>query len=175
MLFAEKPKAILECLLFATAMPLSIDEIASVLELSLEEAEELLFQLMREYNDSDRGLQITLLAEGYQMGTKPQYAPYLEKICRPRSNPLSKPALETLAIIAYRQPITRTEIEAIRGVRVEHLLSTLIERDLIKEIGRKEGPGRPILYGTTSEFLIYLGLKSLEDLPPLDKQQDGIR
>ncbi len=170
MLFAEKLKAILECLLFATNMPLSLNEIASVLELNTKEANELILQLMDEYNNSERGLQITILAEGYQMGTKPQYAPYLEKICRPRNNPLSKPALETLAIIAYRQPITRTEIEAIRGVRVEHLLSTLIERNLIKEVGRKDGPGRPILYGTTSEFLIYLGLNSLKDLPSLDKQ-----
>lgn len=168
MLFNEELKAILECLLFATTEPLSVKEIASVLELNLKETNDLVLELMNEYNDNERGLQIALIAEGYQMGTKPEYAPYLEKICRPRNNPLSKPAMETLVIVAYRQPITRAEIEAIRGVRVEHLLSTLLEKDLIKEVGRKEAPGRPILYGTTSEFLIYLGLSSLRDLPPLE-------
>lgn len=168
MFFNGELKAALECLLFATTEPLSLKEIASILELNLKDANELVFQLIDDYNDSSRGLQIFSVAEGYQMSTKPEYATYLEKICRPRSNPLSKPAMETLAIIAYRQPITRAEIEAIRGVRVEHLLSTLLEKDLIKEAGRKDAPGRPILYETTTEFLIYLGLSSLQDLPPLE-------
>ena len=101
--------------------------------------------------------------------TKPELAVYLEKLKKvPRQVPLSQAALETLAIIAYKQPITRAEIETIRGVRVDSSLSTLLERGLIEETGRKEGPGRPILYGTTKGFLKYFGLNSLDELPIVD-------
>jgi segregation and condensation protein B len=168
MLFADSLKAIMECLLFAAQEPITIKEMATIMELHVEEAEELLAELTLDYNDTDRGLQIQAVAGGYKMTTKPAYAPYVEKLCRPKSNPLSKPALETLAIIAYRQPVTRAEIEAIRGVKVDHLLSNLLERNLIQEVGRKDTPGRPILYGTTNAFLEYLGLYSLKDLPPLE-------
>lgn len=168
MLFAEDLKAALECLLFATMEPLTTKELAGIMDLPVPEIEELLTELINEYNHSARGLQIQKLAGGYKMATKPAYAPYLEKLCRPRVNPLSRPALETLAIIAYRQPVTRAEIESIRGVKVDHLLANLLERNLIQEVGRKETPGRPILYGTTSEFLAYLGLSSLKELPPLE-------
>lgn len=168
MLFADGLKATMECLLFATPEPITVKEMAALMELRVEEVEELLAELIHEYNNSARGLQVQAVGGGYKMATKPAYAPYVEKLCRPKSSPLSKPALETLAIIAYRQPVTRAEIEAIRGVKVDHLLTNLLERNLIQEVGRKETPGRPILYGTTREFLEYLGLYSLNDLPPLE-------
>ncbi|NLL18754.1 MAG: SMC-Scp complex subunit ScpB [Clostridia bacterium] len=168
MLFADNLKATIECILFAAPEPITVKEMAAIMELHVEEVEELLAELTHDYNDTARGLQIQAVAGGYKMTTKPAFAPYVEKLCRPKSNPLSKPALETLAIIAYRQPVTRAEIEAIRGVKVDHLLTNLLERNLIQEVGRKETPGRPILYGTTKEFLEYLGLYSLKDLPPLE-------
>lgn len=168
MLFADDLKAAMECLLFAAPEPITVKEMAAALDLREEEVEELLAELIHDYNDTNRGVQIQAIGGGYKMATKPVYAPYVEKICRPKTNPLSKPAMETLAIIAYRQPVTRAEIEAIRGVKVDHLLTNLMERNLIQEMGRMETPGRPILYGTTKEFLEYLGLDSLDDLPPLE-------
>lgn len=168
MMFVEELKAVLEALLFASGEPLTIKEISSIMGLNERETEALLAELENDLQGPHRGLQITAIAGGYRLTTKPDCFPYLEKLYQPRTSPLSKPALETLGIIAYRQPITRAEIEAIRGVKVDHLLITLGERNLIQEIGRKESPGRPILYGTTWEFLQYLGLNSLEDLPSLE-------
>ncbi|HHW06571.1 MAG TPA: SMC-Scp complex subunit ScpB [Clostridia bacterium] len=170
MLFSDELKAILECLLFASNGAVSAKELASVVGVTEQEVEELIAALMDDYGQSGRGIQIYQVAGGYKMATKPDYAEYIEKLCRHKPSPLSKAALETLAIIAYRQPVTRAEIEAIRGVKVDHLLSNLLEKNLIQEVGRKETPGRPILYGTTTEFLEYLGLNSIEDLPPLEDQ-----
>ncbi|HHY61190.1 MAG TPA: SMC-Scp complex subunit ScpB [Clostridia bacterium] len=169
MLFSDDLKAILECLLFASNTAVSAKELASVVGITEQEVEELLAEMMREHEKPSRGIQIYQVAGGYKMATKPDYAGYIEKLCRYKPSPLSKAALETLAIIAYRQPVTRAEIEAIRGVKVDHLLANLLERNLIQEVGRKESPGRPILYGTTTEFLEYLGLNSIEELPPLSQ------
>jgi segregation and condensation protein B len=120
-----------------------------------------------------RGLQIVETAGGFQMGTVPELAPYLERaFSEDVSSNLSTAALEALAIIAYKQPVTRIEIESIRGVRSEHVLENLLKRKLIKISGRKEGPGRPLLYGTTTDFLKYFGLKELADLPPLDIEDE---
>lgn len=169
MLFSDELKAILECLLFVSNNSISAKELAAVTGITEQEVEELIAELIMEYNKPSRGIQIYGVAGGYKMATKPDYAKFVEKLCRYKPSPLSKPALETLAIIAYRQPVTRAEIEAIRGVKVDHLLSNLLERNLIQEVGRKETPGRPILYGTTTEFLEYLGLNNIDELPPLSQ------
>ena len=131
----------------------------------------LLIQLEQEYAHEERGFFLERVGGGVRLCSKPEYAPYIEALGRTsRSGPLSQAALETLAIIAYRQPITRPEIEAIRGVRVESAIASLIDRGLIEEKGRSDGPGRPIRYGTTREFLVRFGLQSLADLPPIDSR-----
>ncbi|MDE8562445.1 SMC-Scp complex subunit ScpB [Anoxybacillus rupiensis] len=162
-------KAIIEGLLFAAGDGgLSLKQIAIVLEISEEQAISVLDELKADYSKADRGIQLIELAGVYQLATKKEHAPYLKKLVEaPGSSSLSQAALETLAIIAYRQPITRAEIEEIRGVKSDKPLQTLIAKALVKEIGRAEGTGRPILYGTTKEFLDYFGLKTIEELPPL--------
>ena len=162
----REAKAVLEALIFASSEPVTVKEMSIIIELNEETVRALLAELTQEYKDQRRGIQILEVAGGYQMVTKPELAVYLEKLRKvPRQVPLSQAALETLAIIAYKQPITRAEIETIRGVRVDSSLSTLLEKGLIEETGRKEGPGRPILYGTTRKFLKYFGLNSLDELP----------
>lgn len=168
-MYWKKAKAVLEAVIFASSEPVTVKEMSTILELNYETVEQLLAELMAEYDDQQRGIQIKEVAEGFQFVTKPEYADYLEKLKKvPRNAPLSQAALETLAIIAYKQPITRAEIETIRGVRVDSSLATLLERGLIEETGRKDGPGRPILYGTTKAFLKYFGLKNLDELPIVD-------
>ena len=108
---------------------------------------------------------------GYQIATRPEFAPAIGKLLAPHANRLTRPSLETVTIIAYRQPCTQAEIEAIRGVSVDGVLKTLLERDLIQEAGRKATPGRPILYTTTDQFLHYFGLASRDDLPQLDEDE----
>lgn len=162
--------AILESLLFAAGDEgLTIKQIGEILEIGESDAEELVNHLMEKYErDDSRGIQIVELAGTFQLATKKEFAPYLKKLVEsPHLSTLSQAALETLAIIAYKQPITRVEIEEIRGVKTERALQTLVGRALVKEVGRAEGAGRPILYGTTKEFLDYFGLKSLDELPPL--------
>jgi segregation and condensation protein B len=162
-------KRVIEAVLFLTEEPLKADRIAAVLATSLSEAEILMQELKDDLGVANRGLQIVETAGGFQMGTVPELAPYLERaFSEDVSSNLSTAALEALAIIAYKQPVTRIEIESIRGVRSEHVLENLLKRKLVKISGRKEGPGRPLLYGTTADFLKYFGLKELADLPPLD-------
>lgn len=162
-------KRVIEAVLFLTEEPLKADRIAAVLATSLNEAEILMQELKDDLAAANRGLQIVETAGGFQMGTVPELAPFLERaFSEDVSSNLSTAALEALAIIAYKQPVTRIEIESIRGVRSEHVLENLLKRKLIKISGRKEGPGRPLLYGTTADFLKYFGLKELADLPPLD-------
>lgn len=161
--------AVIEALIFASSEPVKVKEVATILELTEETVKELISSLRQEYQDRRRGIQIIEVAEGYQFVTCPECAAYIEKLKKvPRQSSLSQAALETLAIIAYKQPITRAEIETLRGVRVDSSLSTLLERGLIQEAGRKDGPGRPILYITTIAFLKYFGLKNLDDLPLVD-------
>lgn len=158
---------IVEAVLFASDAPLTADEIARADEmLDEDQVEEALQFLRAEYDDAARSFQIHELAEGYQILTRPEYAPYLERFDNvPRSSRLSGPALETLAIIAYRQPIGRLEVEYIRGVSAAGVIRTLQDRRLIDVVGRAEALGRPLLYGTTSLFLEHFGFGSLEDLP----------
>ncbi|AEF94875.1 chromosome segregation and condensation protein, ScpB [Desulfotomaculum nigrificans CO-1-SRB] len=168
-LFREQAKSALEVLLFVASEPLTVQTLARIVEIDLADAEELLKELAAEYQARSGGLQLVEAAGTWQMCTKGEFAPYVERLYNQRSNHgLSKAAVETLAIIAYRQPITRAELELIRGVKVDSPINTLLERNLIEEKGRREGPGRPVLYGTTKEFLKYFGLKDLSQLPPLD-------
>ena len=169
-------KSILEALLFAAGDEgLSLEQISSVLEVTEEEAKDALYDLKELYQNEDRGICVVELAGVYQLATKKVHAPYLKKLVEtPSAHTLSQASLETLAIIAYKKPITRIEIEAIRGVKTERPLQTLMAKALIQETGRAEGAGRPYLYGTTKEFLDYFGLKSLDELPALqDDTDDG--
>jgi segregation and condensation protein B len=162
-------KEILETLLFITDRPLPLSEIAKVSGAAPEEAERILRALQREFEEGRRPVQILEVAEGFQMATRAPFAGYVRKLFADKlSFRLSQASLETLSIIAYRQPITRAEIEEIRGVEVIAALETLLEKRLIKVVGRKEVVGRPLLYGTTLEFLRHFGLKSLEELPSLE-------
>jgi len=158
---------IVEAVLFAADAPLTADEIARADEsLDEDQVEQAIRFLRAEYDDAERSFEIAEIAEGYQILTRPEFAPYLERFDNvPRPSRLSGPALETLAIIAYRQPIGRIEIEYVRGVGAAGVLKTLQDRELIDVVGRAEGLGRPVLYGTTQKFLEHFGLKSLEDLP----------
>lgn len=167
-------KAIVEGLLFAAGDEgLSLQQIAAVLEMEEEQARTIIHMLKDEYDKQKRGIQLVELAGVFQLATRKEHAPYLKKLVEsPSSTSLSQAALETLAIIAYRQPITRAEIEEIRGVKSDKPIQTLIAKALIKEVGRADGTGRPILYGTTKEFLDYFGLKTLEELPPLPELQE---
>lgn len=165
-LFPEETKAAIECLLFVTKEPLPLKVICEICELDKLDAETLLQELVDEYQERKRGLQIIEIAGGYQLCTKQDFAHFIERLYRPQSSyGLSKAALETLAIIAYKQPITRGEIEMIRGVKVDRAITTLTEKNLIKVMGRKEGPGRPVLFGTTEDFLKHFGLNHVKDLP----------
>lgn len=168
-------KGIVESLLFAAGDEgLTIKQLAEALEVSEQKASDLMGEMKQEYDrDGNRGISIVQLAGTFQLATKKQNAAYLKKLVEsPGNTHLSQAALETLAIIAYKQPITRIEIEDIRGVKTERPLQTLIAKALIKETGRAEGPGRAYLYGTTKEFLDYFGLRSLEELPPLSEKAE---
>jgi segregation and condensation protein B len=163
---------IVESLLFAAGDEgLSLKQISNVIAVEENMAEQIIQKLQAEYEEKNRGITIVQLAGTYQLATKKENVAYLKKLVEaPTNSSLSQAALETLAIIAYKQPITRTEIEEIRGVKTERPLHTLISKVLIKEVGRSEGTGRAYLYGTTKEFLECFGLKSLEELPPLPEK-----
>ena len=168
-------KAILESLLFAAGDEgLSKKQICAVLEVDDQKAEDILRDIETDLNANDeRGIQLIELAGVYQLTTKKEHSAYLKKLLEsPNTQTLSQAALETLAIIAYKQPMTRLEIEDIRGVKCERPLHTLLTKALIEEAGRTETPGRPILYSTTKEFLDYFGLKSIEELPILKEHAD---
>lgn len=162
---------IVEAVLFASDAPLKAEEIARADEgLDEDQVEEALRQLGEEYAENDRAFQIMEVAEGFQIVTLPEFAPYLERFDTvPRPSRLSGPALETLAIIAYRQPIGRIEVEYIRGVSSAGVIRTLQDRAMVDVVGRGEGVGRPLMYGTTTRFLEHFGFNSLDDLPRPDE------
>ncbi len=162
------PTDVVEALLFASDTPLEAERIREVLELeSAQAARELVEELRARYGD--RGLQIVEVGGGYRMITRPELAPWLVRLARARTKSrLSRPALETLAIAAYKQPVSRPEIDAIRGVNSEAVLENLLERRLIRIAGRKEAPGRPYLFETTREFLVAFGLRDLSGLPKVE-------
>ncbi|MDE2796257.1 MAG: SMC-Scp complex subunit ScpB [Gemmatimonadota bacterium] len=158
---------IVEAILFASDAPLSPGEIARADE-SLDEdrVEAALASLKAEYDDAGHAFELREVADGVQLMTRPEFAPYLERFDTvPRSSRLSGPALEALAIVAYRQPISRIEVEYVRGVNSTGVIRTLVERELIAGVGRGEGVGRPVLYGTTLKFMEHFGFPSMEHLP----------
>lgn len=158
--------ALVESLLFVAEGPVELRQLAAALEVSVSDIETALTELEHSYHG--RGLQIQRASDRVQLTTAPPVAPYIERFLGQGSKSrLSLAALETLAIIAYRQPITRPEIEAIRGVSSDGVIRTLLSKGLIEEVARAEGPGRPIQYGTTFAFLQHFGLTSIHELPPL--------
>jgi segregation and condensation protein B len=172
-----KTTRIVEAVLFASETPLAPAEIARASgDLSAKDVEQAIGELCSEYERDDRAFQIYPLGDGYQVLTRPEYAPYLERFDSvTRTNRLSRAALETLAIVAYRQPVSRLDIEELRGVSAAGVLRNLQERGLIEVVGRAEGLGRPLLYGTTAHLLDHFGLRSLEDLPQPEDLQISLR
>jgi segregation and condensation protein B len=161
----DRLKCVLECMLFVSPQPLSVPHVAKSLGIDELIVDTAIHELRLDY--AGRGLQILRIANGYQMCTRPEHAEFVSMLLKPERMRLSRAALETVAIVAYRQPITQPEVEAIRGVNSDGVLKTLTERNLIKHVGRKETPGRPMLYATTPEFLSHFGLNDLSDLPEL--------
>ncbi|GAA0135596.1 segregation/condensation protein ScpB [Paenibacillus sp. YSY-4.3] len=168
-------KSIIEGLLFlAGEEGLSVKQIAEVTEQRQDIITDALLDMKSSFEREGRGLQIVQLAGNFQLATLPEHAAYFERLAySPTRSSLSQAALETLSIIAYRQPITRIEVEEIRGVKSERAIHTLVNKDLIQEVGRAEAIGRPILYGTTAAFLDYFGLGSLQDLPDLNEFENA--
>jgi|SRR5690554_819250 len=160
----QEAEPIIEALIFAAEHPLTPKEIGEIVELDEVAVISVVDNIRKRYEAGS--LMIRNVGGGYQIVTKPEFAPWLEKLGRPTINtPLSMAATETVAIIAYEQPVTKAEIEQIRGVRSDSAINSLLERGLICELGRKQGPGRPILYGVTEVFFSHFGLQSLDELP----------
>jgi segregation and condensation protein B len=163
----DKLKGVIEGLLFISGDEgIDAKQISEIIEVPEDTVVDLIEDMKADFRRSGRGIQIVEVAKAYQLTTLPEHIPYFEKLASaPNQSTLSQAALETLAIIAYKQPITRSEIEEIRGVKCEKALNTLLSKQLIREAGRAEGVGRPILYATTKEFLEHFGLRQLNDLP----------
>lgn len=161
-------KSIIEALLFTWGEPLGLNEISKILEINNKDLEKIMIELMDDFNFSKRGLRIIRMDDMYQIGTRPEHYEYIKKLnYSTTKRNLSNAALETLSIIAYKQPIIKSEIDHIRGVKCDRAIETLISRQMIKELGRLDKPGKPIIYGTTEEFLRAFGLESLKGLPDL--------
>ena len=162
-------KAVIEGLLFVVGDDgLDLDEISKILEISKDENKELIKELQNDYQSSDRGIRIDFLGDKLKLTTKKEHNMYYQKLLTTEdNNNLSQAALETLAIIAYNQPITRVKVDELRGISNNHIIRKLVAKGLIKEGGRSNMPGRPILYETTSEFLDYFGLSSIDELPDM--------
>lgn len=164
-------KKIIESILFTMGEAVSVDRIASALEIESKDARKLIEELQEEYNASDRGMGIIELDGSFQMCTKADTYEYLIRIAKqPKKHVLTDTVLETLSIIAYKQPITRVEIEKIRGVSCDHAVNKLLEYNLIQELGRLDAPGKPILFGTTEEFLRSFGVESIDELPVISEE-----
>lgn len=165
-----EPIEVVEALLFASDTPVEAERIQEVLELeSAAAAREIVEGLRARLDAEGRALQVMEVGGGFRLVTRPEVAPWLVKLARSRTRSrLSRPALETLAIIGYRQPVSRPEVDAVRGVNSEAVLDNLLERRMIRIAGRKESPGRPFLYETTREFLVAFGLRDLGDLPKVE-------
>jgi segregation and condensation protein B len=169
----ESRKRIVEALVLGAPEPVSAEKIADVVPgLEADEARALVAELGREYEEQGRAFEIWEVAGGYQLRTRPEYASYLRLLHRERPVRLSRAALETLAVVAYRQPVTRAEIEAVRGVEVDAVIRSLLERQLVRIAGHREVPGRPMLYATTKRFLEVFGLGGLDDLPTLREMEE---
>ena len=161
-------EAIIEAILFTMGESVELDKIANAIELDKQETKKKIEALQQKYEQEERGIQIIELDGAYQMCTKNEMYEYLIRIAKqPKKRVLTDVLLETLSIIAYKQPITKAEIEKIRGVSCDHAVSKLVEYNLVQELGRLDAPGRPILFGTTEEFLRNFGVQSTEDLPTI--------
>ena len=167
----DETKKIVEALLFAVHEPISVRKISEAVEgTDVKQIKEIIQQLREEYDTNDRAFQIEEIANGFQLLSRPEYHEWISKIRKKTSEArLSQAAIETMAIIAYKQPIIRAEVEAIRGVQSGQMIRTLIEKGLVKITGRDEVLGRPLLYGTTKMFLEHFGLKSTKDLPKVEE------
>jgi segregation and condensation protein B len=170
----DRIKGAIEAILFVSERPLKLEKIKEVFEDKEKEMiEEAILKLKSEYEVENRGLRIVEVAEGYQLVTNPDYSPILRKFYqKTQSERLSSASLETLAIIAYKQPVTRLDIESIRGCDTSGVLKNLLEKRLICIAGRKNALGRPFVYRTTQQFLEYFGLRTIEDLPKLEEFKD---
>ena len=152
---------------------INLNALCSIMNISETEAKDLLLTLKKSYETSDRGLRISYLGDAFKLTTKTEHKEYYEKlVVNPETNTLSQAALEVLAIVAYNQPITRSEIDELRGVSCAHIIRKLLAKGLLKEAGKSDMPGRPNLYKTTSEFLDYFGLATIEDLPNIEIEKD---
>lgn len=169
MLMQEEIKACVEAILFVRAERVGLDELVELLDVPLLDLKAILDEMLLEYNKNSRGIQIIAVEGGYLMCTHPEYAKVLARVDKPVRRRLSSSAMETLAIIAYRQPISRAEIEKIRGVRSDKMINTLLEKGLIEEAGYKDTISRPLTYKTTIEFLRLFGLTTLKELPQLEE------
>ncbi|MBU3135086.1 segregation/condensation protein B [Clostridium gasigenes] len=162
-------KSVIESLLFVSGEPLSIRDLHNNLEISIKVIESVIKEMVHDYEEDNRGIKLISINGEYQLVSKPQNSDSIQKLLKKnKRQSLSQASLESLAIVAYKQPITRIDIDEIRGVKSDSALQRLIERELIKDIGRLEVPGRPIIFGTTEEFLRQFGLKDLDELPSLD-------
>lgn len=168
----KKAKAVLEAVLFTMGDSVEIDRLAGVIEEDKKTTRALLEEMARDYQREDRGIGLTTLDDAVQLCTKGELYEYIIKIAKiPKKFVLTDTLLETLSIVAYKQPVTRLEIEKVRGVSCDHAVNKLLEFDLITEVGRKDAPGRPLLFGTTEQFLRSFGVKSIEELPELNAVQ----
>jgi segregation and condensation protein B len=167
-------KSAIEALIFASEKPITTEQIKKVLgDLDAPTINRMITALKNEYEVQNRGVRLIEIAGGYQMATSSNFAPFLKKLFKNRySEKLSRPALESLAIIAYKQPLTKAEIESLRNVNVDGVMKSLLDKNLIRICGRKKVPGRPFVFGTTREFLEHFGLKSLADLPKMEDFTD---
>lgn len=169
----KEKKAVIEALLFAWGEPLDIKEISKIVEIPRSEASKLIDEMIEEFDFNRRGIQIIKVENSYQLGSRHEYFDYIQKLSIPkRKDSLSAAAMETLSIIAYKQPITRIEIEDIRGVKCDKAIQTLMEKNMIREAGRLEQTGKPIIYATTTEFLKSFGFRTIKDLPILENEEN---
>ena len=168
----KRIESIIEAILFTMGDSVEVSHIASAIEHDVSTTRKIIHNMMDRYEKEDRGIRIIELGDAFQMCTKPEMYEYLVRIAKqPKRNVLTDVMLETLSIVAYKQPVTRIEIEKIRGVKSDHAINKLIEYDLICEVGRLDAPGRPLLFGTTEEFLRRFSVQSLDELPSIDTER----
>lgn len=168
----QKAEAIIEAILFTMGESVEVSRLSQVIEEDIVTTKEIIYAMRDKLLDENRGLSIVELDQSFQLCTKGEYYEYLIKIAKtPRKYILTETMLETLAIIAYKQPVTRVELEKVRGVNCDHSVNRLVEFDLVKDLGRLDAPGRPLLFGTTEQFLRSFGVQSLDELPEINKEQ----
>jgi segregation and condensation protein B len=168
----KQAEAAIEAILFTMGESVELERIANAIEQDKETTRKIIYHMMDQYRSADRGIQILELEDSYQLCTKKELYEYLIRVAKqPKKAVLSDVVMETLSIIAYKQPVTKLELEKIRGVKCDHAVNKLIEYNLVKELGRLDAPGRPLMFGTTEEFLRHFGVNSLDDLPEINPVQ----